>query len=400
MPKRVITGQQEDGTSYFARVDELQQDFRGIGSYRVWAIDDLPQLRLPFLGREAPLASAPAANGTPEALRTAPPQPPHAGDFRLSLHRMSPGEDGGKPYEPYMHWHDTFDLQWLIAGQLTIRLDSGDEVTLEPGDVVVQHGTNHAWRAGPEGAVMGIVMYGAERTGVSPPAEDKLDTTKWQPAGESGSDANGSADPDWILTPVGQLLDRTPRRIVTGQREDGTSVFARVEDAEEDARTTAGGRDHGVVVHRIWADDRLFPIPLPFLGAAVPLASEPTAEQSAEALRTSSPHAGPGGLRVSLIKFMPNQGGREFGLHWHDTLDVQWLFAGELTIGLDDGSEVTLRPGDAVIQHGTNHRWRTGPEGAVAALVMLGVERDGVAPPPDTQVDQTPAGIAAREATS
>jgi hypothetical protein len=76
-------------------------------------------------------------------------------------------------------------------------------------------------------------------------------------------------------------------------------------------------------------------------------------------------------------------------------VDVQWLFAGELTIGLDDGSEVTMAPGDAVIQHGTNHNWRTGPEGAIVGLVMLGVERERLAPPEANRVDQTPVGSAA-----
>jgi hypothetical protein len=51
-----------------------------------------------------------------------------------------------------------------------------------------------------------------------------------------------------------------------------------------------------------------------------------------------------GGLRVSMVKFLPSKG-REFGLHWHNTLDFQWLFAAELTIDLDDGAEVALQPG-------------------------------------------------------
>jgi hypothetical protein len=203
-----------------------------------------------------------------------------------------------------------------------------------------------------------------------------------------------------LRTPVAELLSRNPRRIVTGQRPDGTSVFARVEEVEPDSRADGNGGGSAVIVHRMWASDQLLPITLPFLGAGAPLASTPTAEQTPDALRTSSPHAGPGGLRISLIKFLPNEGGREFGLHWHDTVDFQWLFAGEITIGLDDGSELTLTPGDAVVQHGTNHSWRTGPEGAVVALVMLGVERDGVAPPATTRVDQTPAGIAARAASA
>jgi hypothetical protein len=84
------------------------------------------------------------------------------------------------------------------------------------------------------------------------------------------------------------------------------------------------------------------------------------------------------------------------GLHWHDTFDIQWLMAGELTIGMDDGTEVLMQPGDAVIQHGTNHAWRVGPEGAVVALYMLGAKRVGATPPADRKRDMTPQALAAR----
>src|ERR1700733_884437 len=100
MPKRIVTGQQSDGTSYFARVEDLEQDIRGIGSYRVWAIDDLGALRLPFSGRAAPLASLPDGDTTPEHLASAPPQPEAPGQFRVSLHRMPPGADGDGPGAP------------------------------------------------------------------------------------------------------------------------------------------------------------------------------------------------------------------------------------------------------------------------------------------------------------
>ncbi len=52
-----------------------------------------------------------------------------------------------------------------------------------------------------------------------------------------------------------------------------------------------------------------------------------------------------------------------------------------------------MLPGDAVIQHGTNHAWRAGPEGAVIALYMLGAMRVGVSPPAATRVDQTPQAL-------
>jgi hypothetical protein len=199
------------------------------------------------------------------------------------------------------------------------------------------------------------------------------------------------------MSAVSEIFGRNPKRIVTAQREDGTSYFARVEEVQPDFRSNEDLADvTRTGVHRLWANDRL-PVELPFLGSSAPLDSGPSADETPEALRTSSPQPGtPSGLRVSLIKM----GAREEGshLHWHDTFDVQWLMAGELWIGLDDGSEQALLPGDAVIQHGTNHNWRTGPEGAVVALFMLGGDRRGIAPPAENKVDWTPEGVARRSA--
>jgi quercetin dioxygenase-like cupin family protein len=201
---------------------------------------------------------------------------------------------------------------------------------------------------------------------------------------------------------LSEILNRRPKRVVTGQRPDGTSYFARVEEVDADFRSDSRAPDRHVDVHRMWANDRL-PVELPFLEQSAPLDSNPSPEETPEALRNSTPQPGtPAGLRLSLIKFLPGQGSHDMvaGLHWHDTFDVQWLMAGELTIGLDDGSEETLRPGDAVIQHGTNHSWRVGPDGAVVALIMLGGKRVGVSPPPDRKTDQTPQAIAARRAAA
>jgi quercetin dioxygenase-like cupin family protein len=204
------------------------------------------------------------------------------------------------------------------------------------------------------------------------------------------------------LSSLSEILNRRPKRVVTGQRPDGTSYFVRVEEVDADFRSDGRGAVRRVDVHRMWANDRL-PVELPFLDQSAPLDSNPSPEETPEALRNSSPQPGTtAGLRLSLIKFLPGQSNQDLqsGLHWHDTFDVQWLMAGELTIGLDDGSEETLRPGDAVIQHGTNHSWRVGPEGAVVALFMLGGKRVGVTPPPDSKTDQTPQAIAARRAAA
>jgi mannose-6-phosphate isomerase-like protein (cupin superfamily) len=57
-------------------------------------------------------------------------------------------------------------------------------------------------------------------------------------------------------------------------------------------------------------------------------------------------------LDVSPLK----RGGRRTVMHRTRTLDYVVVIEGELTLILDD-SEVTLKPGDVVVQRGTDHAW-------------------------------------------
>ena len=55
------------------------------------------------------------------------------------------------------HRTGTLDFVVLLEGSLRLLLDDG-EVVLEPGDVVVQRDTNHAWRAGDAAARCFVVI--------------------------------------------------------------------------------------------------------------------------------------------------------------------------------------------------------------------------------------------------
>ena len=300
-------------------------------------MDNLSELELPYLAQEPFVGTSPHPE-TPDGLRA-------------SLNQVGPAA------KPFLHWHDSYDLVWLLAGRIWLTVDGGEENELAPGDLAVQHGANHSWRTGSDGALLGVFLVGAERTGATPPAAQRLDAGQLDPAPPL----------PFLQAPLADLLMRDPKLVVTGQREDGTSIFLHVGEAGPDFRSDGA---NGVLVHRLWANDSFLDRrELPFAGDVSP-----------EHLRTSSRHAAPGGVRASLVKFLPSERGREFAFHWRDTIDFEWLLAGEMTLGLDDGSEVTLRPGDVVVQHGTNHSWRVGRHGAVVALVLLGVERRGVAP--------------------
>lgn len=65
---------------------------------------------------------------------------------------------------PGFHRTDSIDYGVLLEGELCLELDEGQSTRLQPGDVVVQMGTRHAWRnTGNTPARMLFVMLGARR---------------------------------------------------------------------------------------------------------------------------------------------------------------------------------------------------------------------------------------------
>ncbi|SCB36206.1 cupin domain-containing protein [Rhizobium hainanense] len=63
------------------------------------------------------------------------------------------------------------------------------------------------------------------------------------------------------------------------------------------------------------------------------------------------------------------------GMHTTPTLDYGVVISGTITLELDDGVTVELKPGDTFVQHGARHAWRnpTG-EPATIAVVLVGAK--------------------------
>lgn len=60
-------------------------------------------------------------------------------------------------------------------------------------------------------------------------------------------------------------------------------------------------------------------------------------------------------------------------MHRTPTIDHILLLSGEVSLILDEGEPIRLRPFDAVVQRGTNHAWvNTGSEPALLMAVMMG----------------------------
>jgi hypothetical protein len=65
---------------------------------------------------------------------------------------------------------------------------------------------------------------------------------------------------------------------------------------------------------------------------------------------------------------------RHPSMHKTRTLDYIILLRGEVRLLLDEG-EVDLKPGDVVVQRGTNHGWVcTGPEPALLCAILIDAE--------------------------
>lgn len=107
----------------------------------------------------------PAPGGTSMLLLTLPPMsvfqdPSYDPKAAAAEHStISPGiTDLMEPDHPGMHTTPSIDYDVLLEGTLHLELTNG-EVELHPGDVVVQHGTRHAWRNRSDQVAKVLVVF-------------------------------------------------------------------------------------------------------------------------------------------------------------------------------------------------------------------------------------------------
>ena len=143
----------------------------------------------------------------------------------------------------------------------------------------------------------------------------------------------GTAQP---ATPAsGIALPQGMRRIVTGHDAEGKSYVV--------------------------SDERVAGFAFPNLFQTTgddPFGPGPTGE-SRELRPTDSPQLEPevGGASFVFVTLPPTRPEAPLGWHRTETVDINVLLGGELILVLDTG-EVTLQPGDAVIQRNTMHAWK------------------------------------------
>ena len=136
-------------------------------------------------------------------------------------------------------------------------------------------------------------------------------------------------------------MNAPARRVVTGHDQNGKSVV--VSDGPPPQHHSMQGPSIGADFIEMWNAPQ-----------AVPLLTSVEPREPNEREFTIMPAAG---HLLRILEVYPlKAGGKRTVMHRTQTLDYVVVIEGELVLLLDD-SEVTLKPGDVVVQRGTDHAW-------------------------------------------
>jgi mannose-6-phosphate isomerase-like protein (cupin superfamily) len=136
-------------------------------------------------------------------------------------------------------------------------------------------------------------------------------------------------------------MSKSTRRVVTGHDAGGKSLV--LSDGPPPQHHSMHGLGVGADFHELWSD-----------GDTIPELALGAAREPNERPFTIMPLAGH--LLRILDVFPLKDGGKRTVMHRTQTLDYVVVIEGELVLILDD-SEVILKPGDVVVQRGTDHAW-------------------------------------------
>jgi quercetin dioxygenase-like cupin family protein len=136
-------------------------------------------------------------------------------------------------------------------------------------------------------------------------------------------------------------MTQPTRRVVTGHDANGRSVV--LSDGPPPQHHPMRGREVGADFFEMWNTTQ-----------TVPALTSTEAREPNEREFTIMPVSGHL-MRVIEI-YPPKDGGKRTVMHRTKTLDYAVVIEGEIVLILE-GSEVTLKQGDVVVQRGTNHAW-------------------------------------------
>jgi mannose-6-phosphate isomerase-like protein (cupin superfamily) len=164
------------------------------------------------------------------------------------------------------------------------------------------------------------------------------------------------------------------RLVVTGFDSAGRSVFVRDERLQPIERPGVG------YSFRFWSANQAAVYPNSGENPRAPDYFPPvggvrffTTTLTPQGGRPASDTAGTSEPETGLAEVMERDAP---GMHTTNSTDFGLVISGQVALELDDGAEVLLSAGDAIIQNGTRHRWRAvGEEPTTLAFVLIGAHR-------------------------
>lgn len=169
---RYVTGHDSEGKSVIT-IDDFAPNateidgWPGAGVTEIWVTDEIPVDNGGTEDRSLrPLRHDPAPQGTIFRVVEIPPEQSMGSVLdadqafeQLGSRNRPSAEDRDR--HPTMHRTDSIDYLVVIKGRMTMLMENG-EAHLEPGDCIVQRGTNHAWvNRGTEPVLLAAVLVDA-----------------------------------------------------------------------------------------------------------------------------------------------------------------------------------------------------------------------------------------------
>ncbi len=155
--RRVVTGNDAEGRSRVRSNEALEPTtlslLPGFETIEIWHTQGTPSMP-DDLGDTGVHTYFPPAGGSVFRVVTLPPEAEglDAADFDIAAGLREaqdklPGlAEKLEPDNPGMHVTDSVDYGIVLEGEIELELDDGSLTLLQPGTVVIQRGTHHAWR--------------------------------------------------------------------------------------------------------------------------------------------------------------------------------------------------------------------------------------------------------------
>lgn len=175
MVRRIVTGLDSTGHSIIVGDGPSPaveyKHTPGFAASVVWTTTSPPHPQSLATGAALPANFVPGPGETVALTVTFPPDSVYFdSDFDPSAAaqenlRNTPGlAELFEPDNPGMHTTPTVDYAVVLDGTVVLELDDGVTTQLNPGDVIVQNGTRHAWRVpSDKPATIFVVLMGQAR---------------------------------------------------------------------------------------------------------------------------------------------------------------------------------------------------------------------------------------------